>query len=129
MICTTSERRSPSNSPDWTTTLDRLLLKRWRSMAGVSKICAEFALMGFRPGDVLARVQMLLADPHMTDPTERAAALLWGHAVRDPNTMGGWRLDGRAVRQADVIRAANVVARALEMAEIPYPVTDDEVRP
>jgi|GEM_PF-3186216 len=121
MGCVVSERRSPPGVPVWSPDLDRVLLKRWRAMVGVSKVCAEFGAMGFRPGDVLARVLMLLADPHMTDPCERAAALLWGHAVRDPSTPGGWRLDGRAVRQDVIIREANIVARALKVAEIPYP--------
>lgn len=110
--------------PGWNERLDRLLLRHWRAMRGVSAIVADFALMGFRPGDLLARLEFLLGDPDHLDPVARAEALLAGHAVSDTSTPGGWRLDGRAVRLIDIMLAANKIAEALRVAPVKHPGVD-----
>lgn len=104
--------------------IDQLIVDLVTRSRPPSVICRELAGLGWRPGDVLARVLFFMtAQPQDggLDPSTRACVVLWGRGCQDVTSPTGWRLDGRPVPVTSIFQAANVVLRTMGHTPIHYP--------
>lgn len=101
---------------DW-----KQLARLWSAGIAPGSLEKLFEAKGYGAADVDDMRALLLQNPFILPPIERALFVLGGLAARDDDAPAGFRIHRSAVQALDVVFAANRVLAALALPPIRYP--------